>query len=150
VEIRVYQPADEPEWRRLRRALWPDLGPADAEDAAAWLAQPDAATFVAVRPGGGLAGFAEFAVRPWAEGCGAGPVAYLEGWYVDPDARRAGVGATLVRAGEAWARGRGLGELASDALIDNTTSHRAHLALGFAEVERVVFYRKPLADPPGG
>jgi len=151
LEIRPYQPADHPEWLRLRRALWPDLGPEDeVAEAADWLARPDGVTFVAARPGGGLAGFAEFGTRPQAEGCDPGPVAYLEGWYVDPDARREGVGGALVRAGEAWARGRGLRELASDALIDNWASRRAHLAIGFEEVERVVLYRKSLLGPAEG
>jgi aminoglycoside 6'-N-acetyltransferase I len=128
----------------MRRALWPDLGPDEDAEAADWLAQPDAITFVAARTGGGLAGFAEFGIRSWAEGCTSAPVAYLEGWYVDPDARRTGVGAALVRAGAVWARRRGLRELASDALTENTTSHAAHLALGFEEVERVVLYRRSL------
>jgi aminoglycoside 6'-N-acetyltransferase I len=71
-------------------------------------------------------------------------VAYLEGWYVDPDVRRQGVGAALVRAAEAWAREHGYREFASDALLENVESQRAHVALGFAEVERVVLYRKVL------
>ncbi len=149
MEIRTYQPSDYSEWLRMRRALWPDLGPDEAAEAADWLARPDVVTFVAARPGGELAGFAEFGTRSWAEGCDSDPVAYLEGWYVDPDVRRTGVGAALVRAGEAWARRRGLCDLASDALIENATSHRAHLALGFDEVERVVLYRKSLGDGKG-
>lgn len=144
MKIRPYREADHPEWLRLRRALWPEVGPDEEGEAADWLARPDALTLVAVRAGGGLAGFAEFGVRPWAEGCASGPVAYLEGWYVDPDVRRRGVGAALARAGEAWALGRGLRELASDALIENSTAHLAHLAHGFAEVERIVLYRKSL------
>lgn len=144
MRVREYQPDDHAEWRRMRRALWPEMGASEDAEAADWLARLDAVTLVAVRPGGGLAGFAEFGTRPWAEGCESGPVAYLEGWYVDPDARRTGVGAALVSAGEAWAMGRGLRELASDALIENTTSNNAHLAVGFAEVERVVLYRKVL------
>jgi aminoglycoside 6'-N-acetyltransferase I len=71
-------------------------------------------------------------------------VAFLEGWYVDEDVRRRGIGTALVRAGEEWARRHGYRELASDALLDNTTSHRAHEALGFVEVERVIQYRKDL------
>ena len=39
-------------------------------------------------------------------------------------------------------------ELASDALIDNSTSERAHLALGFAEVERATHFRKDLQVGP--
>jgi len=145
MDIREYRPADLPEWLRMRRALWPEIAAGDEEaDAAAWLAWPNAVVLVAVRPGGGLAGFAELATRPYAEGCDTTPVAYLEGWYVDPDVRRRGIGAALIRAGEHWARARGYTELASDALLDNTVSHQAHEALGFSEVERSVHFRKDL------
>ena len=147
MDIREYQPADLAEWLRMRRALWPESAEGDeAADAAAWLARPDAVVLVAARTAGaGLAGFAEFGTRPYADGCDTSPVAFLEGWYVDPDVRRRGVGAALVRAGEAWARARGHRELASDALLENGGSQRAHEALGFAEVERAVRYRKALA-----
>ena len=146
MHVRTYEPADHAEWLRMRRALWPEIAPdAEEADAAEWLARPDAVVLVAVRPDGrGLAGFAELATRPYADGCDTSPVAYLEGWYVDPDARRGGVGAALVRAGEAWARRGGHRELASDALLENTTSQEAHQALGFTEVERAVRYRKSL------
>ena len=148
MEIREYRSTDLAEWLRMRRALWPAIAPADeAADATDWLARPDAVVLVAVRPHGrGLAGFAELGTRPYVDGCDTSPVAYLEGWYVDPDARRTGVGAALVRAGEAWARQRGHRELASDALLDNTASQQAHEAIGFTEVERAVRYRKSLRD----
>jgi aminoglycoside 6'-N-acetyltransferase I len=144
-EVRAYRPADHGEWLRMRRALFPDI-PAEHEeaDAAEWLARPDATVLVAARPDGRLAGFAEVGERPYADGCDTSPVAYLEGWWVDADVRRTGVGAALVRAAEEWARARGRAELASDALLDNEASHRAHGALGFEEVERSVKYRKAL------
>jgi aminoglycoside 6'-N-acetyltransferase I len=146
MEIREYRADDYREWLRMRRALFPEIAPEhEADDAAEWLARPDAVVIVAERSrGAGLAGFAELASRPYADGCDTSPVAFLEAWYVDDDVRRQGVGAALVRAGEAWARRQGYRELASDALLENTTSHRAHEALGFAEVERAVRYRKPL------
>lgn len=113
-------------------------------DMAEWLERADTGVLVAERPGGGLAGFAEVGERNYADGCDTAPVAYLEGWYVDPDVRRHGVGAALVRAVEAWAVARGYRELASDALLDNVISQNAHLASGFTEVERSVKYRKAL------
>jgi uncharacterized membrane protein/GNAT superfamily N-acetyltransferase len=146
MDVRPYTSPDHSEWLRMRRALWPHHGPeAEEQDAASWLARADAAVLVAVRPGGGgLAGFAEVGARDYADGCETSPVAYLEGWYVDSDVRRGGVGAALVRAAEAWARERGYAELASDALLEHDVSQRAHGAPGFAEVERSVKYRKAL------
>jgi aminoglycoside 6'-N-acetyltransferase I len=126
----------------MRRALWPD---ATDDDMTHWLARHDAATLVAAVQGtGALCGFAEVGERPYADGCATSPVAYLEGWYVDPAFRRQSVGASLIRAVEAWARGRGHRELASDTLLENVDSQRAHLNLGFAETERLVLYRKAL------
>ena len=91
-----------------------------------------------------MAGFAEIGTRPYADGFETSPVAFLAGWYVDADVRGRRVGASLIRAAEDWARARGLHELASDALLENTASHRAHESVGFVEVERAVRYRKPL------
>jgi aminoglycoside 6'-N-acetyltransferase I len=50
----------------------------------------------------------------------------------------------LVKAAEDWAIVRGYTEIASDALLENTISERAHKALGFAEVERAIRFRKGL------
>jgi aminoglycoside 6'-N-acetyltransferase I len=146
MDVRVYTPADHSEWLRMRRALWPELADEDeGADAAAWLARPDAVVLVAVRPGHvGLGGFAEVGERAYVDGCSTSPVAYLEGWYVDPDLRRQGVGTALIRAAESWSRGRGHREMASDALLENLISQEAHQALGFDEVERAVRYRKTL------
>jgi aminoglycoside 6'-N-acetyltransferase I len=139
VVIRPYSAADHDEWGRMRTALWPGQ-----DDMTAWLARPDATVIVAARAGGVLCGFAEAGERAYADGCESSPVAYLEGWYVDPDTRRQGVGGRLVRAVEEWARARGLQELASDTLLDNVDSQRAHERLGFAESERHVLFRKSL------
>jgi GNAT superfamily N-acetyltransferase len=85
---------------------------------AVWLARTDAAVLVAERADRGrLAGFTEVGTRLYAEGCDTSPVAYLEGWYVDRDVRRHGIGAALARAAEVWAREHGYRELASDALL---------------------------------
>ncbi len=144
--VRPAYPPDRAEWLRMRLALWPDEDGSHEPDIAAHFAArpPDTAVFVAVRPGG-LCGFVEASIRPTAEGCGPRPVGYVEGWYVDADRRRQGVGRLLVAAAERWAAARGCAEMASDALWDNATSHAAHRALGFEEVGRLVHFRKRLA-----
>jgi len=142
------QASDRAEHARMRQALWPDEDPAELEDdTEAWLGtvDPDQVAFVARRGDGRrLCGFAEASVRRYANGVDESPCAFLEGWWVDEDVRRTGVGRALVQAVEDWARARGFTELGSDALLDNTLSHRAHAALGFEERERVVYFRKRL------
>jgi aminoglycoside 6'-N-acetyltransferase I len=130
----------------MRCALWPEDTPEGHRSGmAAWLARSDTVVIVAERPdGAGLAAFAEVGSRSCADGCDTSPIAYLEGWYVDDDARRRGIGTALIRAAEEWARQQGYREFASDAHWDNTTSQLAHRALGFIEVERAVLYRKIL------
>ncbi len=150
MEIRLVKPPDHAEWLRMREALWPSepVGRGDEHDReiAAFFATADPAlsTFVAVRPDGSLGGFLEAGTRPYADGCDSSPVGYIEGWYVDPDLRRTGVGGDLVRAAEAWARSLGLTEMASDAEIENDVSLDVHTALGYAEVGRIVQFRKEL------
>lgn len=101
------------------------------------------AVFVSESTPGQLAGFVELFVRNYAEGC-SGATPYVEGWYVDPALRGCGLGRALMGAAEAWARGEGFVELASDTPLQNTGSQEAHQALGFQEVERIVHFRKPL------
>ena len=134
-------------WLELRRELWPDC--ADGEhlaEMAAFCREPERfAQFVAYDESGRPAGFAEAAIRrDYVNGTNASPVAFLEAIYVVPGARRRGVGRALVEHVERWARESGCNELASDALLDNRVSHAVHQALGFAETERVVFFRKDL------
>lgn len=102
------------------------------------------AVLVADRGNGGLAGFVEIGSRNYAEGCTTKPVAYLEGWYVDPDARLTGLGASLIQAAETWALQHGFSEMASDTELGNDVSLQAHTALGFEEVERQICFRKRL------
>jgi aminoglycoside 6'-N-acetyltransferase I len=147
MDIRELTAGDAAEWARMREALWPSATAAEHHtELALWLERDDRVVLVAVREPTRLAGFAEVGTRSVADGCDTSPVAYLEGWYVDADVRRQGVGAALIRAGEAWARRRGFLQFASDVEATNEASQLAHAALGFEEVSRVVTYRKTL-DP---
>ena len=125
----------------MRTALWPEQ---TSEDMTAWRARTDAVVIVAERESGMLGGFAEIGERSVADSCISSPVAYLDGWWVDPDLRHQGVGAALIAAAEQWARRRGYTELASDTEFDNLVSQAAHERLGFIEVCRAVLYRKAL------
>jgi aminoglycoside 6'-N-acetyltransferase I len=125
----------------MRAALWPDE---DVDELQTLLEDPTQVAFVAERDDGRLCGFAEASVRKYANSNDESPCAFLEGWWVDADTRRSGVGRALVAAIEDWARAQGFTELGSDALLDNTLGHQAHQALGFEERERVVYFRKLL------
>jgi len=145
--IRTAQPGDAADWERMRQRLWPTDDDEHARAIAAFFRgdrRDPAEVFVAFDAQGHAIGFAEVSIRPYAEGCHSGRVAYLEGWYVEPAYRRRGVGAALVAAVEDWGRTEDCPELASDAEIENVASAAAHLSLGFAEVGRVVCFRKPL------
>ena len=90
-------------------------------------------------------GFIEISIRSdYVNGAESSPVAFLEGIFVVPEARRSGVAQRLVAEAEHWAKFMGCKEFASDAPLDNSTSHAMHAALGFTETERVVFFKKAL------
>jgi len=137
MSVRLMQEEESPEVTEMMRTLWPG---GDSYDFAG------ETVFVWERDGGGLGGFVSFSIRPWAEGCDSTPVPYIEGWWVAPDLRRAGVGRALVRAVEKWSREHGYRELGSDVELDNGVSLRAHAALGFEPTLRVQFFRKHLDD----
>ena len=139
---------EHPGWLRLRQALWPDGAREDhLKEMSSCLADPRRyGQFVAYSPTREAVGLAEASLRSdYVNGTESSPVAFLEGLYVVPPARRKGAAAALVAAVCDWARGRGLRELASDAVLENSVSHVVHRALGFEETERVVFFRRKLA-----
>ncbi|MGO1073749.1 aminoglycoside 6'-N-acetyltransferase [Lysobacter sp. CA199] len=143
--VRAATRADLPAWARLRAQLWPEQELADlASELDDWFEDARLAAFVA-EAGDSLCGFAEASLRrDYVNGTESSPVAFLEGWYVSPARRGEGIGRALVAAVEAWGREQGCRELASDALLDNIDSHRAHAACGFEETERVVYFRRAL------
>ena len=145
LNIRRATADDKPEWLRMRLLLWPDVESSDLlQEMDGMLNDPLAPVFVLERPDGRLAGFLEASTRKYAEGCVTGPVGYIEGWFVDEDLRGQGFGHQLVRAAEDWARSQGLKEMGSDTWRDNDVSIRAHLAMGYEEVERLIHFAKTL------
>ncbi len=139
---------DAKDWVAMRTALWPEGDAAEhAAEIMDLLAKPDQRLNLIARDRDGTTlGFAEVSVRhDYVNGCITSPVAFLEGIYVLPAARRSGVGRALVAAVEQWAKDKGYSELASDALIENGQSQMMHAALDFEETERVVYFRKRLS-----
>ncbi|MGH6826812.1 aminoglycoside 6'-N-acetyltransferase [Methyloceanibacter sp.] len=135
-------------WVRLRQDLWPHASERELRpEAAALLARPnDAVAFIMWGEQSAAIAFAEATLRrDYVNGCSTCPVAFLEGIYVDPSWRGPGAARLLCNAIEDWAAGLGCTELASDVVLHNDASQKAHEALGFEETERVVYYRKRLS-----
>lgn len=145
--IRRVSADDAAAWLRMREALWPDETGSHAQEIQDFLAgrlNNPLAVLLAVDEAGTPLGFVELSIRAYAEDCHTDRVAYLEGWYVVPEARRQRIGAALVRAAEAWGRAQGCTEFGSDALLDNDVSAAAHRALGFDETVQIRCFRKHL------
>ena len=146
--IRSVEPRDRNEWLRLRHALWPDATFEEhARDVERFLSgdrHEPAEVLIAFDGTDRAIGFVELSIHNIVDSCSTDRVGYLEGWYVVPEVRRRGVGASLVAAAERWAAGQGCREFASDAELDNEASQLAHLAIGFTETGRSVNFRKDL------
>ena len=150
--VREICEGDRADWLRMRDALWPDPSGGHRAEVEAYFAgqlREPLEVLIAVDDADGAdagraLGFAELNIRDHAEGCDTDRVAYLEGWYVTPDARRRGVGRALLRAAEDWARAQGCVEFASDVELGNDASAAAHGRLGFTETARIRCFRKDL------
>jgi aminoglycoside 6'-N-acetyltransferase I len=136
-----------PAWRSMRQALWPEMTEEEnANETEAMIKEARSFIRMALNAQGDSLGFAEAMLRTDnVNGCATSPVAFLEGIYVEPSARRQGVARALADVVEQWARQMGCREFASDALLENVSSHCMHRGLGFEETERVVYFRKDLA-----
>lgn len=133
-------------WAALRHLLW-DEEPANAHRAEAQeqLAEPERFLNLVALDGAAVVGFAEASIRhEYVNGCEDSPVLFLEGICVAPERRRRGLARRLVAAVADWGRTQGCREFASDTWHDDLESHAFHLAAGFAETERVVYFRQEL------
>jgi aminoglycoside 6'-N-acetyltransferase I len=146
LSIRLATKNDLTAWSLMRAALWPKHSvESHLADLKNQVSDPRFQGFVA-EDEGALVGFAEASQRDFANGCDTKPVAFLEGIWVVEHSRRAGVGQQLVAAVEAWAKSKGLKELASDTETGNAGSVQAHSAWGFKEKVRTVCFCKKLAE----
>ncbi len=131
----------------MRSVLWPDSADqhiTEIEEFFAGNSIDIVETFVIVRTNSNLAGFIEINLRNFVEGSRSSQVPYVEGWYIDPDLRRKGLGRKLMKKAEEWSLEKNFNELGSDVELDNQRSIIAHNSLGFKEVERIVCFLKKL------
>ncbi len=142
--IREISQTDLTEWLQLALVLWPDYEVSEMQTLLRFIYESPTQTSFLVRDAQGAAvGFMNLALRTdYVPGATQSPVAYVEGIYVQPAYQQQGIGRRLIRRAEEWARQQGCVELASDVLLDNTTSAAFHKTVGFAEVDRVISFIK--------
>jgi aminoglycoside 6'-N-acetyltransferase I len=144
IRVRLMGVGDRAVWAEMRAALWPAASAEEhAHDIDDVLRSDCAYGFIA-EVGDTPAGFAELAIRDYANGCASRPVPFLEGIFVREEFRRRGIGVGLIAHVEAFFAARGFTEIGSDTEIANSASHAAHRGWGFVETERVVYFRKVL------
>lgn len=144
--VRPLRETDLNEWFRLRKLLWDASSDDDHKSEMLEIIEhPESQMILVADSGNGrLLGFLEVSIRPFVEDCNSDNVGYLEGWYVDPEYRKMGVGRQLVASAENWALQKGCTEMASDAEIGNQLSLTAHQSLGYRETSRLVHLKKDL------
>ncbi len=90
-------------------------------------------------------GFAQCQLRTdYVEGTETSPVGYLEGIFILEEYRHKGYAKELLKACEQWAKDKNCLEFASDCELDNHSSYKFHIAVGFTETNRVICFKKSL------
>ncbi len=144
IVIREIHKSDSDMWLGMYRQLWPDNSDEallaeinrifKSSKRSAYVAETDKTPI----------GFAEYALRDYANGCHSQPVPFLEGIWIDPDYRGHGIAKALVQYLEQKARMAGFTEFGSDVDLNNYPSQLMHERLGFEQTEKVIYYRKVL------
>ena len=90
IHVRPANVGDAVAWLRMREALWPESESAshasEIDEFFAGMRSMPLAALIALDDRMPV-GFAELSIRNYAEDCVTDRVAYLEGWYVIPEAR---------------------------------------------------------------
>jgi len=144
ITLRRVMQEDKAEWFRMRKGIWPDVPDNYMTfDMDRLLADIDYFIIFAC-DGDRPIGLTEAGIRDYGEGCETSPVGYLEGWFVQEEYRGKRIAGLMTQAAENWMREKGCTEVASDTWLDNEPSIRAHVNMGYHEVERLVHFVKRL------
>ncbi len=115
--IRPVIPADTAEWLRLRTLLWPDGADEHAQEVEAFFVgkidEPTAVFFAHASDGRVLA-LLELAIRSELLEMHNERIGYIEGLFVEPEARGSNVARKLLEFSREWAREQRCTVLASD------------------------------------
>ena len=106
----------------------------------------DESAIFLLSPENEIIGFAQCQLRhDYVEGTDSSPVGYLEGIFVKDEYRKQGYAKELLKKCEEWAKEKGCTEFASDCELDNDTSLKFHIKMGFMEAKRIICFTKQLS-----
>lgn len=147
MRLRYLEALDE-RWLSLRQQLWDHCSAEEhLTEMEVFLHQPEKYCQLLATEDEKAIGFLEASIRnDYVNGTSSSPVGYIEGLFVVSECRQKGVAAKMMMEIESWFRNQGCHEMASDTELENQVSIDAHLAMGFEETERAVFFRKVLAQ----
>lgn len=129
----------------MRERLYEGLAPSfHDEEMEIIFASQEATCFMGISDAGKAVAMLEVSLRNFVDGCLGGPVGYIEGIYVVPEARGRRYGGKLVEFAESWFRTKGCRDMAADSVIDNVEAQRFFQHIGFEETFRIVQFKKPL------
>jgi aminoglycoside 6'-N-acetyltransferase I len=116
--VRGATPNDAAVWASLRTLLWPESPlnehAAEIEQYFRGELEEPQEVLLCETAGGEIVGIVELSVRRQVPGCATELVGFVEGMFVIPAWRHAGVARSLLRSSHDWARGQGCAEFASD------------------------------------
>ncbi len=132
-------------WKKMRQMLYNELPDDFQEEEMALIASDkDWRESFIVFDGEKEIGLLEMSLRNFVDGCLTGPVAYVEGIFINKEYRGRGYGRKIIHKAKAWGKSRGCSEMASDSELHNVESQKFHNAMGFEETYRIVQYRMSL------
>ena len=142
-EIRAHEKND---WISLRCKLWPEENKAaHTIEAEQMLSLPEKyCVFISLIKDSEIIAFVEVSIRESMDRVIPEQVGYIEGWYVEKKYRRKGIGKALFQAAEKWALKKGCSEILSDTDLENHISQKAHQALGYKKIDRMILFKKSL------
>ena len=125
--------------------MWEDNVPEELAAELSEMIDSDDGTIYVAKENEQIVGFAQCQLRhDYVEGTKSSPVGYLEGIFVKEEHRKKGIAKELLRACENWALEKGCQEFASDCELENQTSLKFHMSVGFEEANRVICFTKKL------
>ncbi len=146
MQVRKLKEQETNGWVFLRNKLWPDDNLyVHKKEAEQILSLPEKyCVFVCLNAEQKIIGFVEVSTRESLDRIIPEQIGYIEGWYVDKDYRKKGIGKALFQAAENWVLKKGCNEILSDTDLENNISQKAHRALGFKEIDRMILFKKNL------